>query len=153
MDAAEWVLALFLTGLAIALVIANALATRRLWASAMYEPPQKIAQTVLVWLVPGSVVVVWNLLGQARSRTHGRSGGAGIAENGLFAWVLGSSPGANSGARGGEHHAGHHDSGSGHHGDGSGSHFGGDHGGYGGGDGGHGGGGFDGGGGGDGGQF
>lgn len=50
------------------LVIANALTTRRLWASAMFERRQKIAQTVMLWLLPGMFVVTKILLGVAPPR-------------------------------------------------------------------------------------
>lgn len=33
-------------------------ATRRIWTSAQLERTQKIAQTVLVWLVPGAFIAV-----------------------------------------------------------------------------------------------
>jgi hypothetical protein len=33
-------------------------ATRRIWASAELERAQKLAQTILVWLVPGAFVAV-----------------------------------------------------------------------------------------------
>ena len=46
-----------LIGLGAAVASANALTTRSLWASPMFERPQKIAQTVLMWLVPGSFFV------------------------------------------------------------------------------------------------
>jgi hypothetical protein len=43
-----------------ALVVAmNVVVLRRLWASAMFDRGQKIAQTVLLWLLPGSVFLVW----------------------------------------------------------------------------------------------
>jgi hypothetical protein len=48
------------TGLALAgALLAQALVTRRLWRSDLYEAPQKTAQTVLIWLLPvlGAAVV------------------------------------------------------------------------------------------------
>jgi hypothetical protein len=42
---------LLLTGL-------NLVATWRIWTSAQLERTQKIAQTILVWLVPGAFVAV-----------------------------------------------------------------------------------------------
>jgi hypothetical protein len=46
-----------LIGLGAVVAFANALTTRSLWSSPMFERPQKIAQTVLMWLVPGTFVV------------------------------------------------------------------------------------------------
>jgi hypothetical protein len=40
------------------LAVGNSVVTSRLWRSPIYERSQKIAQTVLVWLLPGSAVVV-----------------------------------------------------------------------------------------------
>jgi len=51
-----------------ALVAANVITTRRLWASSIFEAGQKIAQTVLVWLVPGSFFLVRHVLGEQRAR-------------------------------------------------------------------------------------
>jgi hypothetical protein len=45
--------------------VANALTTRRLWTSAMFERSQKVAQTAMIWLLPGSFVVTRLLLGVA----------------------------------------------------------------------------------------
>jgi hypothetical protein len=45
-------------GLGLALVVQNVITLRRLWASPIFERSQKIAQTILIWLVPGSVIVV-----------------------------------------------------------------------------------------------
>jgi hypothetical protein len=46
-----------------AVAVANALTTRRLWTSAMFERSQKVAQTAMIWLLPGSFVVTRLLLG------------------------------------------------------------------------------------------
>ena len=46
--------------------VLNVLTTRRLWASPLFERPQKIAQSVLLWLVPGSFVVVRHVLNDYR---------------------------------------------------------------------------------------
>jgi hypothetical protein len=40
------------------LAIGNAVVMVRLWRSQMYERPQQIAQTVVLWLLPGSAIVV-----------------------------------------------------------------------------------------------
>jgi hypothetical protein len=48
--------------------VANAVTTRRLWTSAMFERPQKIAQTIMIWVLPGSFVVTRLLLGVAPPR-------------------------------------------------------------------------------------
>jgi hypothetical protein len=50
--------ALWLGGLMAVLVAANVVITRRLWRSPLFERSQKIAQTALIWLVPGSCVFV-----------------------------------------------------------------------------------------------
>jgi hypothetical protein len=115
----------------VVIVFANVVTTRRLWASAIFETLQKVAQTVLMWLVPGSAIVVWNVLREPRigSEPDPTTGGAAFV---VTDWLLGSSE--NSGHHGSD--GGHH-GGDGHHsaGDGGGGH----HGGF-GGDGGHGGG-------------
>jgi cytochrome c-type biogenesis protein CcmH/NrfF len=48
--------------------VANTLTTRRLWSSVMFERPQKIAQTILMWLVPGTFLVVRHFLFAPRRR-------------------------------------------------------------------------------------
>jgi hypothetical protein len=40
------------------LAIGNAVVTRRLWRSEMYERSQKIAQTAILWVLPGSATLV-----------------------------------------------------------------------------------------------
>ena len=55
---------LLTTGALIALL--NVVVTRRLWASVELETSQKVAQTIMTWLIPGSVLAVWAVLrGQA----------------------------------------------------------------------------------------
>lgn len=49
-------------GAGVAVAIANALTTRSLWRSSMFERSQKIAQTVLIWLVPGMFVFTRHLV-------------------------------------------------------------------------------------------
>lgn len=61
----QWV-AVGLLGLA--LVVVNARGTRRIWRSRVYERGQLIAQTVLIWVVPGSVFVVLGILEGGSSR-------------------------------------------------------------------------------------
>jgi hypothetical protein len=46
------------------LVTANALTTRRLWSSAAFERSQKIAQTALIWLLPGAFAATRFLLAE-----------------------------------------------------------------------------------------
>lgn len=61
-------------GLALAGVVVfvvNASTTRRLWRSQMFERSQKIAQTVLVWMLPGSFLVVRHLLAEPRPASPG----------------------------------------------------------------------------------
>jgi drug/metabolite transporter (DMT)-like permease len=61
-------------GLAVAgaaLAAANGLTTRRLWSSAAFDGPQKVAQTALIWLLPGSFVVVRHFLGEPERESDG----------------------------------------------------------------------------------
>lgn len=44
------------------LATANAVTTRSLWRSPLFDRPQKVAQTILLWLVPGAFVFVGHLL-------------------------------------------------------------------------------------------
>ena len=53
-------------GLIVAAV--NAVTTRSLWRSPMFERSQKAAQTVLIWLFPGSFAVVQHLLREPSNR-------------------------------------------------------------------------------------
>jgi hypothetical protein len=53
------------------LATANGLTTRRLWSSAVFERPQKVAQTALIWLLPGSFVVVRHFLGEPERESRG----------------------------------------------------------------------------------
>jgi hypothetical protein len=127
--------------LAVGLVVAfmNAVTTRRLWASTIFETSQKVAQTIIMWLIPGSVMIVWNVLRESRigSRSDQTTGGEAFM---VTDWLWGShGDGSHHGSDGGHHtggdaggHHGGHDSGGGH-----GGGFGGDSGG---GFGGHGGG-------------
>jgi hypothetical protein len=54
----------------VGLAVLNVATTRRLWASQIFERPQKIAQSVLMWIVPGSVFLVRAVLGE---RHEGRA--------------------------------------------------------------------------------
>src|SRR5262245_6747680 len=44
----------------------NAVTTRRIWRSAAFDRSQKVAQTVLVWLLPGSFALVGAVLNEGR---------------------------------------------------------------------------------------
>jgi hypothetical protein len=46
------------TVLAIAVAVINAVTGRALWRSQLFERSQKMAQIVLMWLVPGAFVIV-----------------------------------------------------------------------------------------------
>lgn len=121
-------------------VFVNAVATRRLWASEIFETPQKVAQTALLWLLPGSVIVVWSVLRENRAAgsLDPTASGTGAA---VTDWLLSSAGQRHFHHGGGDHHGsdgGQLDGGHHHGGDGQG-----DQGGTGGGDGG--GGGYDGG--------
>jgi len=127
----------FLLVAGVVIVFANVVATRRLWTSAIFETSQKVAQTVLMWLVPGSVIVVWNVLREPRIGDQpDPTAGTGAAFV-VTDWLLGAARYSGHHGGAGEHHGseGGQDSA----GDGGAHHHGGD-----GGDGGHGGG-FDGG--------
>lgn len=58
---------LLLAGAAV-LAALNARTTFRLWRSAAFEQPQKVAQTVLLWVVPGTFALVTYLLSDAEGR-------------------------------------------------------------------------------------
>jgi len=51
------------------LALLNARGTLRIWRSGVYERGQLLAQTALIWVIPGSVFAVLSLL-----RDDGRSG-------------------------------------------------------------------------------
>jgi hypothetical protein len=57
-----------------ALTAANVRSTVRLWKCDAFERPQKIAQTVLLWTIPGAFAVVSHFVsdaeGKARSPGH-----------------------------------------------------------------------------------
>ena len=78
---------LVVTGVVV--VFVNVVATLRLWRSAVFERPQKVAQTILMWLVPGSVIIVWNLLGEPRIGGQRDATAGGIAFVATD-WLLGS---------------------------------------------------------------
>jgi len=59
-----WV-GLSLLGLSLALL--NALGTLRIWRSGVYERGQLLAQTALIWIVPGSVMMVLFILKSERA--------------------------------------------------------------------------------------
>ena len=59
-----WWLGLSLTGIALASV--NLRGTVRIWRSGVYERGQLIAQTLLIWVIPGSVFAVMHVLGGDR---------------------------------------------------------------------------------------
>ena len=50
-----------------AVVVANVFTTVRLWRSSMFERPQKIAQTAMIWLIPGAFAVVRYAMGPTSS--------------------------------------------------------------------------------------
>jgi hypothetical protein len=54
-----------LVAAAVALATLNTVVTVRLWRSAFYERGQKVAQTALLWLVPGAFTVVQSLMRSA----------------------------------------------------------------------------------------
>jgi len=48
--------------LGLALATVNARVTRRIWRSGLYERRQLVAQTALIWLLPGSAFAVESIL-------------------------------------------------------------------------------------------
>jgi len=111
MTTGEWVL----WGLGAATAVVNIATMRRLWASPMFERPQKIAQTVLMWILPGSFLVVRHLLGESRPRR----GSIGTADSTVdFVWFDAANDGSSSanhhGWDGGGHGGGGGDFGGGH---------------------------------------
>jgi len=57
--------------LGFALALWNARVTVRIWRSGVYERGQLVAQTAIIWLVPGSAIVVAAVLkGGAPRRAH-----------------------------------------------------------------------------------
>ncbi len=80
MTLSSWVLC----GIAAFVVVVNLVTLRRLWASPIFERPQKIAQTILLWVVPGSFLSVRYVLREQRVQTlggsHDRSDNPGLGE-------------------------------------------------------------------------
>jgi hypothetical protein len=58
-----------------ALAALNAYATRRLWRSAAFERSQQVAQTILIWTVPGFVALT--MLATREPPRHRRDGAGG----------------------------------------------------------------------------
>src|SRR5580704_17273051 len=48
--------------LVVAVVVANVVTIRARWLSPLFEKSQKVAQSVLIWIVPGAFVVVRHFL-------------------------------------------------------------------------------------------
>jgi hypothetical protein len=68
-----------------ALVGLNSRATVRLWKSSGFETSQKIAQTFLVWLVPGAFAFVNYFVAEAAGQLRlSKSGGLGDGNVGDF---------------------------------------------------------------------
>jgi hypothetical protein len=53
--------------LAVALSVANVVTLRSLWLSPLFERSQKVAQSILIWIVPGAFVVVRYLLREPKA--------------------------------------------------------------------------------------
>lgn len=123
-----WLLSAVFGALGAAILVANVVATKRVWASELFETSQKVAQTAFMWLVPGGVFVVWGVLREPRIGEQRDRAIAGVT----FAvdWFVGTGDFAHDGGSGSHHDGGHHGT----------FHHGGHHGGFGGG--GHDGGGF-----------
>jgi hypothetical protein len=61
--------------LAIGVALANAFTARKVWRSSLFERPQKIAQTVLIWLVPGTFLLVRYFLRDPMQNARKGTGG------------------------------------------------------------------------------
>jgi hypothetical protein len=57
-----WIVVAGMFVVAAGLAAGNAVATVRLWRSPLVEVHQKVAQTVLIWLLPGMFVAVAHLI-------------------------------------------------------------------------------------------
>jgi len=56
-----------LLGIVAVVAAINVSTMRRVWASAAFERSQKVAQTVVLWLVPGSFFLVRHVLAEPRT--------------------------------------------------------------------------------------
>jgi hypothetical protein len=56
--------------LGVAVAVANVVTMRSLWVSPIFEKSQKVAQSALIWIVPGAFVVVRHLLREPAGATH-----------------------------------------------------------------------------------
>ena len=52
----------------IALATLNVWGTLRIWRSGVYENGQLVAQTVLIWILPGAAIAIVSLLSGDRAR-------------------------------------------------------------------------------------
>jgi len=77
----------------------NAVVTRRVWRSAMYERAQRIGQTLLLWLLPGAAILVnWVLQGTPdKGRTLDPTANDGCADYGMVSKASTSIPMGRSG--------------------------------------------------------
>src|SRR5262245_55117483 len=72
------------------LAILNIVSTIRLWRSSQYERFQKVAQTLLTWLVPGFAVAVMLMLGNDRRKSSTVDSGA--SDPGINPWIMNGPP-------------------------------------------------------------
>ncbi len=70
-------------GLGAVVAAVNIATMRRLWASPVFERPQKIAQSVVLWLLPGSFILVRRVLVDHLPRRSLGSGDSSISNEGL----------------------------------------------------------------------
>jgi hypothetical protein len=128
-----WLLRAVFGVLGAALLLANVVATKWVWASNLFETPQKVAQTAFLWLVPGGVFVVWGVLREPKLGGQRDRAIAGVTF--VVDWFVGTGDSAHDGSGSGHHNSGHHGAfnDGGHHGGfGGGGHDGGGFGGHGG---------------------
>jgi hypothetical protein len=60
------------------LIVVNAIITWTLWRSPLFERRQKVVQTVIIWLLPGSLMAVRHIIHEPH---HGRDSGDPTIDN------------------------------------------------------------------------
>jgi hypothetical protein len=95
---------LWIGGVAVgsAVAIVNVVVTVRLWRSSQYERGQKIAQTALTWVLPGSAFIVAHML--AHDRVRPADVDLTVSEPGVNPWIASGPPDPPSGGGGWPHH-------------------------------------------------
>jgi len=84
------------------LAIANAVVTLRLWRSAMYDRSQQVAQTAILWLIPGAAIIVHWFLREPSRKIPAED--PTYSNDGTTNWGLQGSDSHGDGPFGGGHH-------------------------------------------------